>query len=172
MERWEKFRNFKQRGEWVELLFMAAAALHGYHVLKPWGDSFSYDIAIELLGGLLRVQVKSTTKRTGSGYSCDLKPGPHRKRDYTLDQLDFFAAYVIPESVWYLIPAAAVLGTERRLSLMLCPVTGRRDGCKHEQYREAWGLLAKDRRDPVRRRKLLIPAAKRRKHTAPDISPG
>jgi len=32
---WEKFRNFKERGEWVELLFMAAAAQHGYHVVKP-----------------------------------------------------------------------------------------------------------------------------------------
>lgn len=39
MKDWEKFRTFKERGEWVELQFMAEAASHGYHVLKPCGDS-------------------------------------------------------------------------------------------------------------------------------------
>lgn len=47
MRIWEKFKSLKLRGEWVELEFMAAAALHGYHVLKPWGDSLDYGIAVE-----------------------------------------------------------------------------------------------------------------------------
>jgi hypothetical protein len=145
MNRWEKFSTFKHRGEWVELLFMAAVALRGFNISKPWGDSASWDVGVDREPDFLRVQVKSTTKRTVAGYSCDLKPGPHRKHDYTLDQLDLFAAYVIPENIWYLIPAAVLLGTERRLSLMLCPVRGRRDGCKYEHYREAWGLLGKSR---------------------------
>jgi len=54
-------QNFKQRGEWVELQFMAEAALHGYHVLTPWGDSLTYDVAIDQAAHLLRVQVKSTS---------------------------------------------------------------------------------------------------------------
>ena len=50
------FKTFKERGEWVELQFMAAAASHGYRVLKPWGDSLEYDVAIEHGGDLVRVQ--------------------------------------------------------------------------------------------------------------------
>jgi hypothetical protein len=47
MERWQKFRTFKQRGEWVELEFLAQASLRGYHVLKPWGDSLAYDVSTD-----------------------------------------------------------------------------------------------------------------------------
>ena len=50
------FKTFKERGEWVELQFMAAAALRGFRVLKPWGDSLQYDIGIDHQGRLLRVQ--------------------------------------------------------------------------------------------------------------------
>jgi hypothetical protein len=31
------FKNFKQRGEWVEMLFMARAAREGLQVSKPYG---------------------------------------------------------------------------------------------------------------------------------------
>src|SRR5215472_5804240 len=33
------FRTSKQRGEWVELKFMAGAAELGLNLAKPWGDS-------------------------------------------------------------------------------------------------------------------------------------
>jgi hypothetical protein len=148
MNHWHHFKTFKQRGEWVELLFMAAAASHGYHILKPWGDSLAYDVGIEHHGGLLRVQVKSTTNRVGPGYVCKFKPNIHNKSDYTLSEIDLFAAYVIPENVWYVIPAALILGPKRRKSFMLSPVAHPKpDRCKYEQYRDAWGLLSKDRRD-------------------------
>ena len=38
-------------------------------------------------------------------------PNHLKKRDYSLDQIDVFAAYVIPEDAWYLIPAVLLLGT-------------------------------------------------------------
>jgi hypothetical protein len=41
------FKNFKQRGEWVEMLFMARAAREGLQVSKPYGDSASYDFIVE-----------------------------------------------------------------------------------------------------------------------------
>jgi len=88
----------------------------------------------------LRVQVKSTSFRLGNGYLCGFSSN-QRSKQYTRRQVDFFAAYVIPEDAWYMIPAAAVLkkkGTE----LMLYPLqTMRRDRYKYEVYREAWNLL-------------------------------
>ena len=63
MKRWGNFSTLKERGEWVELQFMAAAASRGYHVLKPYGDSLAYDVGIDHGGRLMRVQVKSTSVR-------------------------------------------------------------------------------------------------------------
>lgn len=53
----------KKRGEWAELRFMAKASEHGFNLTKPWGDSLPYDLAIDLDGRLIRVQVKSTLYR-------------------------------------------------------------------------------------------------------------
>jgi len=152
MQRWEKFKTFKERGEWVELLFMAAATLHGYHVLKPWGESLAYDAAVENCGNLIRVQVKSTTKRANTGYSSQFRRSDGTKKPYSLDDVDFFAVYIVPLGVWYLIPAVVVLRPIRRVAVTLCPLLQKGSRSKYEHYREAWGLLAKDRRELSRQR--------------------
>ncbi len=135
------FRNFKERGEWVELLFMACALRKLFRVSKPWGDSGAYDVGIEFRGRLIRVQVKSTSYRLSNGYQCACKPN-QKSRPYTRSKVDFFAAYIVPEDVWYIIPASVVFKTKSS-DLMLCPVQKRvrRDGYKYEAYREAWKLL-------------------------------
>ena len=141
------FKSFKQRGEWVELLFMALAAQRGFAVSRPWGDTQAYDVGIEHGSNFLRVQVKSTTSRVGAGYRCMFKPNYLKKRDYSLDQIDLFAAYVIPADSWYLIPAALLLGTRRFTMAMLSPVTppAKKACYRYECYREAWPLLTKTR---------------------------
>ena len=111
MKYWEKFRSFKERGEWVELQFMAAAAQRRFAVSKPWGDTKPYDVGIEHEGNYLRVQVKSTTMRSGAGYLCQFHPNHQRKQDYSLKEIDVFAAFVIPENVWYLIPLRCCWGS-------------------------------------------------------------
>ena len=69
----------KQRGEWAELLFMARAAEHGLSILRPWGDSSPYDIALVCpeksapRPSILRVQIKSTRCRHSAGaYKCHI----------------------------------------------------------------------------------------------------
>ena len=47
MKYWERFKTYKERGEWVELLFMAAAAGRGFAVCMPWGETKAYDVGIE-----------------------------------------------------------------------------------------------------------------------------
>ncbi|MGA7821960.1 MAG: hypothetical protein WCA50_20195 [Candidatus Sulfotelmatobacter sp.] len=93
------------------------------------------------------MQVKSTSCRTGTGYFCQFKPHYLKKQDYTLAQIDLFAAYVIPVNAWYIIPAALLLGTERKQGIMLHPVEPlKRDRYSYEAYKEAWPLLYKSRR--------------------------
>lgn len=145
-QEWKRFHTFKQRGEWVELEFMAQAALHGFSISKPWGDCSAYDVGVEHGADFLRVQVKSTTVRTGTGYFCQFKPNYHKQHDYTLDEIDLFAAFVIPVTVWYLIPAVVILKPTRKTGLMLHPVDKlKKNRYRYEHYREAWHLLGKTR---------------------------
>ena len=147
MNYWERFTSLKQRGEWVELQFMARAAQHCFAVSKPWGDTQAYDVGIEHEENFLRVQVKSTVVRSGAGYRCMFLPNHRKKHDYSLDQIDLFAAYVIPEDAWYLIPAVLLLGQRRRTMAALCPVVepAKKASYIYEGYREAWNLLKKSR---------------------------
>jgi hypothetical protein len=61
MKYWERFKSLKERGEWVELQFMAAAAGRLFAVCKPWGECRAYDVGIEHGQNFLRVQVKFTS---------------------------------------------------------------------------------------------------------------
>jgi hypothetical protein len=143
-------KNFKQRGEWVELQFMAAAASHGYHLLKPWGDSLAYDVGIDQSAQFLRVQVKSTSSRRRSGYYCRFRGGSG-ETGYDLASVDLFASYVIPTNVWYMIPASVILTPKPIRGILLCPEVGPHfNRNKYELYREAWGLLGKSKSDLAR----------------------
>ena len=161
--RWEEFKTYKRRGEWVELLFMAAAAEHGFGVLKPWGDSLAYDVGIDYEGRLIRVQVKSTTVRTQFGYLCQFKPNPLSK-PYTLEELDVFAAFVIPEKAWYLIPAELLLRSEQKAVTIFPKKPLHPDRYRFEGYLEAWGVLTMERRELGRgiERRVKIPTLRLR----------
>jgi hypothetical protein len=149
MAKCKGFRNFKKRGEWVELQFMAEAMRKRFNVSKPWGDSSPHDVGIEHGPRLTRVQVKSTSFRIGNGYLCAFKPNRRGGR-YTTKKVDFFAAYIVPEKVWYILPSHIVLKTKSH-DLMLCPVHPRiRDRYRYESYREAWPLLRQSLQASIR----------------------
>ena len=130
----------------MEMLFMAAASFHGYRVLRPWGEALPYDVGIEVEGGLLRVQVKSTSHRIGAGYRCEFIHGcKGRSRRYDAGELDVCVGFVIPEKTWYIFPAHRVTGRKGKAQITVCQVEGARKHPKFERYREAWELLGKDR---------------------------
>jgi hypothetical protein len=56
---------------------------------------------------------------------------------YTLAEIDFFAAYVIPEDSWFIFPLTHILGAT---SVTLSPKR-RRKFHINNPYREAWHLL-------------------------------
>jgi PD-(D/E)XK endonuclease len=145
------FKSFSERGAWVEMLFMAAASFHGYRVLKPWGEVLPYDVAIEMEGRLLRIQVKSTSHKAGAGYLCEFTHcSGGRVRSYSAGELDVCVGYVVPEKTWYIIPAHRVTGRKGRSAITLCQFEGVRNRPRYERYREAWELLGKDRSDLAR----------------------
>ncbi len=99
---------------------MTCAAEHGLCVTKPWGETAHYDFAVENQGRFVRVQVKSTGFKDRGGYSCTVRgsQGP-----YSGDPFDFVAAYLIPEDLWYIIPAEKFQGRaeNRRVARSLWP---------------------------------------------------
>src|SRR5579871_3416254 len=168
---WDRFSSFKQRGEWVELEFMAKAAQRRFAVSKPWGDTQPYDVGVQHIPNFLRVQVKSTTVRSGAGYRCQFLPNHKRKHDYSLDEIDLFAAYVVPEDVWYLIPAVLLLGKRRRIMAMLCPLVPpvKKASYRYEIYREAWHLLTKSRIELAQSKVPPTPPSHHRKPTSRKV---
>jgi hypothetical protein len=127
-----KIKHAKLRGEWVELQFMSRVIELGLHCCRPWGEVVHYDFIVECEGRSVRVQVKSTMFEDRGGYSCTVRgsEGP-----YEGDPFDYLAAYILQESLWYIIPAELVVGQG---SVALYPRLKR---SKYAPYREAWRLL-------------------------------
>ena len=128
-------QHAKRRGEWVEMQFMARAAAHGLTVSKPWGDSARYDFAVEYNGRFYRVQVKSTSYKSGRFYVCGWCP-PGGQRPYTAQDIDLLAAYIIPEDIWYILPVSVVASHKRGIAL----APDRPDN-RHFPFMEAWHLF-------------------------------
>jgi hypothetical protein len=130
-----KLKGCKERGEWAEMYFSMLAAGLGMKVLRPYGQTGVYDLGVEKLGQLQRVQVKSTIYRRRNGeFSLNIM-GPGRKL-YAPGTIDFFAILLIPVDYWYIIPYEVIGRTHR--SVHFTPKAGRQ---KYGEYREAWDLL-------------------------------
>jgi len=128
-----RYPDPKRRGEATEAEFIARAAAYNFRLAKPWGDSDSYDVLVGMGPGFWRVQVKRATHDRRE-YVTKAGGG---SRLYTKDDIDFIAAHVTVENIWYIVPIEAFEG---RSSLQFNPHTrGRR---RYEKYREAWCLLA------------------------------
>jgi hypothetical protein len=134
----QKELTTKRRGELAEIAFLHKALHLGFRVSKPFGDSDRYDFITDPSNLLHRVQVKCTSQLMGGLYHLNA----HRRTGgkaipYTLKEIDFFAALVIPEDTWYIIPLSHVLG---RTSFLFRPKNDRRPN-PYAFYKEAWRLL-------------------------------
>jgi hypothetical protein len=128
-------KNHKLRGEWAELVFMARVKELGFGLLQPWGESSRYDVGVEWEGRFMRVQVKSTIYKVGNAYVCNTRPDDDKK-PYTVREIDFLAAYVIPVNVWYIVPAG--VATRLKGNIWLSP---HKKGHKYERFMEAWEVM-------------------------------
>ena len=130
----------KERGEWVELLFMANAARMGLKVAKPHGDSARYDVIVQGGGKLYRVQVKSTTFERKGCYEClcfwSRVSKTRQAKQYSDEQIDVVAAYVVPEDSWFIIPIS-----ELQTKTLYLPPRQRAKASKYGRFMEAWDLL-------------------------------
>lgn len=132
----------KHRGELAELAFMRKAASQGFAVAKPWGDSDRYDVVVRFEKAFWRVQVKSASSKNPQRRHYRIKATNRFGVPYTVDEIDFFAAYVFPEDAWYIFPATVVHG---RTVVCVTPGSTR---SKNHKYHEAWDLMKQKCTDP------------------------
>jgi hypothetical protein len=101
-------------------------------------DHYSHFASAGNRPNLARVQVKSSTQlvnglyRINSGRRLNGRVVPYR-----LSEVDFIAAYIIPEDSWFILPLAHVLG---QISLLFRPKNSPLPGL-YDSYREAWHYL-------------------------------
>jgi hypothetical protein len=79
--------------------------------------------------------VKCTIYKRGNSYACTICSS---HVVYSPDQLDFFAALVIPADTWYILPIRA---TNHQPVIVLSPHLTK---SKYGLYQEAWHLLMQD----------------------------
>lgn len=126
-------------GSAAEAAFLARATLLGFTVCLPWGNCHRYDNVVEHARRFLRIQVKSATRYAETRYR--VPNSGFNGEPYTPEEIDFIAAYIVPENIWYIIPVEA---TGTRKSLRFYPHTRRPSRGQFEKYREAWCLLTCD----------------------------
>jgi hypothetical protein len=124
----------KRRGETVEAAFLAKVCDLGFNVAKPWGESDPYDFIVNAGHSFQRVQVKSASAYKSKQY---LVRAQGDATIYTKENIDFLAAYLVPERLWYVLPVEAFAP---RTSLHFNP-HGAALGM-FEKFREAWCILA------------------------------
>ncbi len=122
----------------AELTFRAKATGLGFKTYLPDGKH-GVDVIVDWYGKISRVQIKHTNVLVESKdrFQAKLAKGSKGKLPYGKDEIDFFAIYIFPINVWYIIPR------DKQEGLNAC-FYPHRDSCGcNEIFKEAWKLLRK-----------------------------
>ncbi len=134
----------KTQGELVELKFLIECLKRKIKVAIVYGDNAPYDCVTDGKKGLLKVQVKSTSRKEKAygqnRFHLSCAHGAKSKKPYHLKDTDIIAAYIIPEEAWYLIPIAELNG-KKTLALYPHRQTSRAAYGKYEKWKERWDIL-------------------------------
>jgi hypothetical protein len=135
----------KLKADIAESATITALLKRGFRVLKPVGDRLPYDLALDVNGKLLRIQVKSAWYYNGS-YTVDTRrTKTNRKRmvraRYNDSDFDFAILYLDRVNTFYVMPISAFSAYKSGISLVETDKRQRKPGSA--QYRERWDLLSK-----------------------------
>jgi hypothetical protein len=135
----------KLKADIAESAVVTELLRRGFKVLKPVGDRLPYDLAIDIEGTLLRVQVKSAWFRNGAYFVDSRRTKTNRRqmlRDrYSADDFDFAILYIDDLKVFYIMPVDVFSSYKSAISLVEKSTRQRR--ARSYKYRESWKLLSK-----------------------------
>jgi hypothetical protein len=117
----------------------------GHSVLKPVGDRLPYDIAVDVNGKLIRIQVKHAWyNRRDRAYIVDARRTKTNRRrmvrkKYNNNDFDFAVVFIGEKRVFYIIPSVVFNGFGSSISFV--EDHKRQRAPISDRYRENWQLL-------------------------------
>lgn len=135
----------KLKGDIAEQAAILQALKYGWGVLKPVGDRLPYDLVFDVLGTLVKVQVKSAWYDSQrNNYVIDNRRTKTNRRQmirssYEQSDFDFALAYIEDINVFYVFPVDVFIGYSSEIHLV--EVDKRQRKPTSAEYRDAWKLI-------------------------------
>jgi hypothetical protein len=135
----------KLKGDIAEQAVVLYALKQGWGVLKPVGDRLPYDLAFDVLGSLIKIQVKSAWFDEPSGnYVVDNRRTKTNRRVmlrevYQPTDFDFAVAYIEALDLFYVFPVAVFISYGSEIHLVEAEKRQRKP--RSMEYRDAWKLI-------------------------------
>ncbi len=135
----------KLRGDVAEQEAILQALKRGWGVLHPVGDRLPYDLAFDVNGTLVKIQVKAAWFDEPSGnFVVDNRRTKTNRRvmvrqAYSALDFDFALAYVADLDLFYVFPVEVFIGYGSEIHLVEADKRQRKP--KSAEYRDAWELI-------------------------------
>lgn len=135
----------KLKADIAESAVITELLKRGYNVLLPVGDRLPYDIAVDISGSLIRIQVKSAWfDKTKRMWSVDVRRTKTNRRRmlrarYCNNDFDFAVLYIDALNVFYVMPVEVFIKYGSTISLVEDVKRQRKP--ESADYRNRWELL-------------------------------
>ena len=135
----------KLKGDIAEQAVVLYALKQGWGVLKPVGDRLPYDLALDISGSIMTIQVKSAwfdAKR--QNYVVDNRRTKTNRRvmireNYEVKDFDFAVIFIDELDVFYVMPSDVFISYGSEIHLV--ETVKRQRKPKSREYRNAWDLV-------------------------------
>ena len=135
----------KLKADIAESSAITALLKRGFNVLKPVGDRLPYDLAVDIDGKLIKLQVKSAWSRNDV-YIVDsrrTKTNRHLmlRQRYSNKDFDFALLYIEDLDLFFIMPVNVFNSYKSEITLLVGKETQRNP--KSSKYLENWDLISK-----------------------------
>jgi hypothetical protein len=135
----------KLKADIAESAVITALLKRGFKVLRPVGDRLPYDLALDLNGKLVRIQVKSAWYYSGN-FTVDTRRTKTNRRNmlrsrYDDKDFDFAILYIDRMNTFYVMPVSVFSTYKSGISLVETDKRQRKP--RSAEYKERWDLLSK-----------------------------
>ena len=137
--------NTKHKGDIAEQVAALEALRRGWGVLRPIGDNMPYDLAFDVSGVLVRVQVKSAWfDEPSQNYVVDNRRTKTNRRimvrdQYEVSDFDFALVYLDEIDLFYIFPADVFISYGSEIHMVETEKRQRKP--RSFEFRDAWELI-------------------------------
>ena len=141
----------KLKSDIAESAVVTELLKRGYKVLRPVGDRLPYDLALDINGKLLKIQIKSAWPQNGI-YTVDTRRTKTNRRRmlrerYSENDFDFAIVYIDDLKVFYVMPVSVFSAYKSGISFVETETRQRKP--RSAEYKGRWDLLSEWAAQPV-----------------------